>query len=123
MYASTTLTGQLLVRMYPDLASTPVVSKTSSYAWMAYVTQAGVALGLIKLVVAAFPAWGGEFAALGTTTVVINQVVGPPLFKFAIVRSGEAHTSLPSGKSAPAPSESTGPSDDAAAPAGDGLPA
>jgi len=60
-------------------------------AWMAYVTQAGVGLGLAKDVAGEFPAFGTEFATMIIAVIVLNQVVGPPLFKFCIRRVGESH--------------------------------
>jgi Kef-type K+ transport system membrane component KefB len=60
-------------------------------AWMAMVTQAGVALGLARTVLARFPAWGGDFYALMVATIVLNQAVGPPLFRAAVVAVGEHH--------------------------------
>ena len=60
-------------------------------AWMAYVTQAGVGLGLAKDVAAEFPSFGSDFATMIIAVIVINQIVGPPLFKFAIKKVGESH--------------------------------
>jgi len=60
-------------------------------SWMPYVTQAGVGLGLATIVEAAYPAWGNEFSTLVIAVIVINQVVGPPLFKWAIYKVGENH--------------------------------
>ncbi len=59
--------------------------------WMPYITQAGVAIGLLTVVEEAFPAWGGNFASILLTVIVINQVIGPPLFKWAINYVGESH--------------------------------
>lgn len=59
--------------------------------WMAYVTQAGVGLGLAKEVAVEFPEWGSEFATLIISVIVLNQVIGPILFKWAINRVHEAH--------------------------------
>lgn len=61
-------------------------------SWMTYVTQAGVGLGLAKEVAAEFPAWGDSFATTMIAVIVLNQLVGPPLFKWAVKRVGEAHT-------------------------------
>mmetsp|Transcript_6852 Transcript_6852/g.23957 ORF Transcript_6852/g.23957 Transcript_6852/m.23957 type:complete len:453 (+) Transcript_6852:936-2294(+) len=58
-------------------------------AWMAYVTQAGVAMGLTRTVVLRFPDWGGDFASLMVSIIVMNQLIGPPLFKAAIAFVGE----------------------------------
>ena len=52
-------------------------------------TQAGVALGLARTVLARFPVWGPDFYALMVATIVLNQAVGPPLFRAAIVAMGE----------------------------------
>jgi Kef-type K+ transport system membrane component KefB len=60
-------------------------------SWMAYVTQAGVGLGLAKEVAVEFPDWGAAFATIIISVIVVNQIVGPPLFKWAIQQVGEAH--------------------------------
>ncbi len=65
--------------------------KYTFISWMPYVTQAGVALGLTTLIAAEFPAWGYGFQAIIIAIIVINQLVGPPLFKFAINFVGESH--------------------------------
>ncbi len=67
-------------------------------AWMAYVTQAGVGLGLAKEVVVEFPEIGQSFAAMMIAVIIINQLVGPILFKLAIFRVGEAHLPGPDGE-------------------------
>jgi len=59
--------------------------------WMAYVTQAGVGLGLAKEVAVEFPIWGDAFATVIIAIIVLNQVVGPPFFKWVINRVGESH--------------------------------
>jgi len=58
-------------------------------AWMGYVTQAGVALGLAREVIVAFPEFGVSFATTIISIVVLNQIIGPPLFKRAIKNSKE----------------------------------
>lgn len=60
-------------------------------SWMTFITQAGVGLGLAKEVTVAYPDWGGSFATLIISVIVVSQLIGPPLFKFAIHRVGEAH--------------------------------
>jgi len=59
--------------------------------WMPYVTQAGVGLGLATEVASEFPGWGPEFATLIISVIVLNQFIGPPIFKWALIRVGEAH--------------------------------
>lgn len=57
--------------------------------WMPYVTQAGVALGLATMVSNTFPEWGNAFATVIVAVIIMNQFIGPPLFKWAIFRLGE----------------------------------
>lgn len=57
--------------------------------WMAYVAQAGIALGLAKNVSDAFPQWGEAFATTIIAVIVLNQLIGPPFMKFAIALAGE----------------------------------
>ncbi len=65
--------------------------KHNRYGWMSYITMAGVGLGLAKEVADEFPEFGIEFATILIAVIVMSQLVGPPLFKFAITRVGEAH--------------------------------
>jgi len=65
--------------------------KYTFISWMPYVTQAGVALGLTTLIAAEFPVWGYEFQTIIIAIIVLNQLVGPPLFKLAINFVGESH--------------------------------
>ncbi len=71
------------------LAGDPI--KHNRVSWMAYVTQAGVGLGLAKEVAGEFPEWGAAFATIIISVIVLNQIVGPPFFKWAINHVGEAH--------------------------------
>ncbi len=61
-------------------------------AWMPYVTQAGVGLGLATIVTNTFPVWGVQFSTIVIAVIVVNQIVGPPLFKWAINKVKEGHT-------------------------------
>jgi Trk K+ transport system NAD-binding subunit/Kef-type K+ transport system membrane component KefB len=65
--------------------------KSNRYKWMVFVTQAGVALGLAKEVAVEFPGWGDAFATTIIAMVVLNEIVGPILFKLALNRMGESH--------------------------------
>lgn len=64
--------------------------KFTFIAWMPYVTQAGVALGLTTLIANEFPSWGYEFETIIIAIIVLNQLIGPPLFKLAINIVGES---------------------------------
>jgi len=71
------------------LAGDPVLFRRIS--WMPYVTQAGVGVGLATIIASEYPGWGTEFATVLISVIVLNQVVGPPLFKWALHLVGEAH--------------------------------
>lgn len=60
--------------------------------WLPYITQAGVALGLATVIANEFPTWGPQFATIIIAVIVINQFIGPPLFKWAIYKIGEDRT-------------------------------
>ncbi len=61
-------------------------------AWMPYLTQAGVALGLATIIANEFPTWGHEFETIVIAIIVINQLIGPPLFKWSLNFVKESHT-------------------------------
>ncbi len=63
--------------------------------WMPYVTQAGVGVGLATIVSLEFPEWGIQFYTIILGVIVLNQIIGPPLFKYAIIKVGEAHRKAP----------------------------
>lgn len=60
------------------------------YAWMGFLAQAGVTLGIANLVRDRFPTWGSEVAALVVAMIAVNQIVGPPAFRYALVKVGES---------------------------------
>lgn len=62
-------------------------------SWMAYITQAGIALGLAREVAVQFPDLGTAFATLIISVVVLNEIFGPLFLKAALRRAGEAHLS------------------------------
>ena len=51
-----------------------------------------MALGLTALVSKTFPEWGEAFESIIIAIIVINQIVGPPLFKWALTFVKETHT-------------------------------
>ncbi len=62
------------------------------YAWLAYITQAGIGLGLAQEIAVEFPELGTGLPTVLISAIVISQLIGPPFLKFAIRRVGEAHT-------------------------------
>ena len=59
-------------------------------AWMAYITQAGVAIGLAQLAQRHFPEIGMYLTTVVMAVITVNQVVGPITFKMALNMVGEA---------------------------------
>ncbi|MBF0432680.1 MAG: cation:proton antiporter [Fibrobacteria bacterium] len=59
-------------------------------SWMAYVTQAGVGLGLAQEVAVEFPGWGAQFATMMVAVIILNQFIGPLLFKRVLFMVHEA---------------------------------
>lgn len=52
--------------------------------------QAGVAIALAALLLADFRPWGPVVGTIVLGTIIVNQLIGPVLFRNAIVASGEA---------------------------------
>lgn len=52
--------------------------------------QAGLALALSLLFAQTFPEFGAEAAALTLGVVAINEILAPAIYRYALVRSGEA---------------------------------
>ncbi len=61
-----------------------------------FITQAGVGIGLAKEIGVEFDTWGPELATLSIGIIVLNQIVGPPVFKWVINQVGEAYNRAPS---------------------------
>ncbi|HUF39889.1 MAG TPA: cation:proton antiporter [Anaerolineales bacterium] len=57
----------------------------------AYITQAGVSVGLAKEVAVEFSPWGDPLATLLIGGIVVSQLIGPPFFKWVLGKTGEAH--------------------------------
>jgi Kef-type K+ transport system membrane component KefB len=64
--------------------------KVSRYAWLGLLPQAGLALAIAELLRRTFPSFGNQAFALVVGIVGVNQLIAPILFRFALVRSGEA---------------------------------
>jgi Trk K+ transport system NAD-binding subunit/Kef-type K+ transport system membrane component KefB len=61
-------------------------------AWAGLITQAGIALGLSREISVAFPdTLGSDFATMIIAVVVLNEIFGPMLLKFALRQSGDSH--------------------------------
>jgi Kef-type K+ transport system membrane component KefB len=60
------------------------------YVGFGLMPQAGLALALALLFVKTFPKYGAEASALVFGTVAINELIAPVLYRFALIKSGEA---------------------------------
>jgi len=58
---------------------------------MPYVTQAGVGVGLATIIATQFTGWGPQLATILISVIVLNQIVGPPIFKWALHLVNEVH--------------------------------
>jgi hypothetical protein len=60
-------------------------------SWMGFVGQAGIAVGLSTIIENSFPGeMGSNFRTLLLASVVINELIGPILFKYLLVITKEA---------------------------------
>jgi Kef-type K+ transport system membrane component KefB len=61
------------------------------YLGLALLPQAGVAVGLVLLAEKTFPAFGSVMLAAVLTSVIVNELITPPLTKYALFKAGEAN--------------------------------
>jgi Kef-type K+ transport system membrane component KefB len=72
--------------------------KIRKHLWTGFTAQAGVSLGLAVIIESDFPGWGGRLFTLIIAAIAINQLVGPPLFKYSLLACGEKRGSEKNGK-------------------------
>ncbi len=87
------LVGVRLVAIYVGTAAATRIAgepdNVRRYAWLSFVSQAGVVIGLSIIVENNLPGLGAEIRTLVMGTVAIHLLVGPVLFKVALSRAGE----------------------------------
>jgi Kef-type K+ transport system membrane component KefB len=66
--------------------SPEVVRKTS---WSAFISQAGVALGMAELLSREFPTWGAELYGFFVGMVAVHELIGPVMAKWSLDRADE----------------------------------
>lgn len=65
-------------------------SKTiRKYLWLGFVTQAGVTIGLATIIQKEFGQIGTSLMTIIVAAVAVNQIVGPVLFRYGLLKSGE----------------------------------
>jgi Kef-type K+ transport system membrane component KefB len=92
----------IVIRLVALIASTyfgarvagdpPVVRR---YAWMGFLAKAGVTLGIANIVRDGFDVWGADVATVIIAMIVVNQLIGPPAFRYALVKAGESRRKRP----------------------------
>lgn len=66
-----------------------VPRETARFVPFGLLPQAGVAIALSVLVLNDFPPWGRVLGTVLLGSIVVSQLVGPVLFRFALARAGE----------------------------------
>ncbi len=61
-----------------------------NFIGLGLIPQAGLALALALLFVKTFPKIGAAASALVFGTVALNEMIAPVLYRFALIRAGEA---------------------------------
>ncbi len=59
------------------------------YAWLGFISQAGVTLGMVVIAAEAFPAWGDELQTVFVAMVAVHELIGPVLLQHGLRRAGE----------------------------------
>jgi Kef-type K+ transport system membrane component KefB len=92
----------IITRLFAAWASTYMAARMMGdppvirqYAWMGFLAQAGVTLGIANLVREDFPVWGDQVATVIIATIAVNQIMGPPAFRWALIRAGESNQQVP----------------------------
>ena len=67
-------------------ASEPEVRR---YAWVGFISQAGVTLGMVVIAADAFPEWGAELRTVFVAMVAVHELIGPVLLQYGLRRAGE----------------------------------
>ncbi len=77
------------------LRSSGVDPETGRHLWTGLVSQAGITLGLAAALAAEHPTWGGQIQMLLVALIVIDELLGPVLFRNGLLRAGEIDTRGP----------------------------
>jgi trehalose-6-phosphate synthase/Kef-type K+ transport system membrane component KefB len=70
-------------------------SPVGRYVWTGLISQAGITLGLAYVLATEFPTWGAQVQMLLVALIVIDELIGPPLFRTGLERAGEIDANVP----------------------------
>ena len=80
-------------------AATGASAATRKYLGLGLLPQAGVAIGLVLLAQEQAPAiFTSQAVNIVLASIIINEIFGPPLTRYAIFKAGEAHIQRPGGE-------------------------
>jgi trehalose 6-phosphate synthase len=60
--------------------------------WTGLISQAGITLGFVSVVATEFGGWGNQMQLLLVASLAINELAGPILFRYGLLRAGELQT-------------------------------
>ena len=63
------------------------------YLWTGLISQAGITLGLAAVLAGEFPTWGARVQLLLAALIVVDELIGPALFRSGLSRAGELDAS------------------------------
>jgi Kef-type K+ transport system membrane component KefB len=86
----------IVVRALGYVASTKVGARLAGesgpvarHAWMGFLSQAGVTLGIANIVRDRFDVWGADVATVIIAMIAVHELIGPPIFRYALIRARE----------------------------------
>jgi trehalose 6-phosphate synthase len=81
----------LFIRLGVSLGvrSSGIDRTVGDYIWTGLVSQAGITLGFAALVASEFAEWGPRIQALLVAFIAIHELLGPLLFRYGLLRSGD----------------------------------
>jgi Kef-type K+ transport system membrane component KefB len=92
--------GALYVGTAIGTRGTGIGEKERRHLWSGLVAQAGVAIGLATALADVFPTIGVEIKTLALALIAVNQVIGPVIFRRALVAAGEIEAQITRGQPA-----------------------
>jgi len=88
--------GFVLLRAVAIFAGTWLGARVSGaepevrrYAWLGFISQAGVTLGMVVIAARSFPEWGAELQTLFVAMVAVHELTGPILLQWGLKKAGE----------------------------------
>ena len=87
----------VILRLFTTYSGTYIGAELTSgdnnikkYGWMGFIGQAGLSLGLSVLLMKKIPGpITKNIATLIVASIAINQIIGPILFRYSIIKVGE----------------------------------